>query len=181
MGVINLEDLESGMVLAADAKARNGRVLLNAGSVLTEKHLHIFKAWGVTEADIQGVSRQDVAATAEAQADPRALERAQAVLKERFRQFWGYTYLGAAQKFFARWFWQATHSQLKPMAEVAKLIQCHLPNILTYLRHGSGHPCKHRIALFLHRSLENGAGEPAVQDRNVGGQREGRVPRGFRA
>jgi len=85
MGVINLEDLESGMVLAADAKARNGRVLLNAGSVLTEKHLHIFKAWGVTEADIQGVSRQDVAATAEAQADPRALERAQAVLKERFR------------------------------------------------------------------------------------------------
>jgi len=57
-------------------------------------------------------------------------------LKERFRQFWGYTYLGAAQKFFARWFWQATHSRLKPMAEVAKLIQCHLPNILTYLRHG---------------------------------------------
>ena len=24
-----------------------------------------------------------------------------------------------------------------------------------YLRHGSGHPCKHRIALFLHRSLGN--------------------------
>ena len=35
MGVINLESLESGMVLAADAKARNGRVLLNAGSTLT--------------------------------------------------------------------------------------------------------------------------------------------------
>ncbi len=57
-------------------------------------------------------------------------------LKERFRQFWAYTYLGAAQKFFTRWFWQATHSQLKPVAEVAKLIQRHLPNILTYLRHG---------------------------------------------
>lgn len=57
-------------------------------------------------------------------------------LKERFRQFWGYTYLRAAQKFFARWFWWATHSRLKPMAEVAKLIQRHLPNILTYLRHG---------------------------------------------
>ncbi|MDP2674447.1 MAG: SWIM zinc finger family protein [Dehalococcoidia bacterium] len=50
-----------------------------------------------------------------------------------------------------------------------------------YLRHGSGHPCKHRIALFLHRSLENGAGERAEEKQNVGGRREGRVPRGFRA
>lgn len=57
-------------------------------------------------------------------------------LKERFRQFWEYAYLGAASKFFTRWFWRATHSRLKPMADVAKLIQRHLPNILTYLRHG---------------------------------------------
>lgn len=56
-------------------------------------------------------------------------------LKERFRQFWDYTYLGAAQTFFARWFWRATHSRLQPMAKVAKLIQRHLPNVLTYLRH----------------------------------------------
>ena len=56
-------------------------------------------------------------------------------LKERFRQFWDYTYRGAAQTFFARWFWRATHSRLQPMAEVAKLIQRHLPNVLTYLRH----------------------------------------------
>lgn len=56
-------------------------------------------------------------------------------LKERFRQFWEYTYRGAAQTFFARWFWRATHSRLKPMAKVAKLIQRHLPNVLTYLRH----------------------------------------------
>lgn len=57
-------------------------------------------------------------------------------LKERFRQFWAYTYLGAARRFFARWFWRATHSRLRPMAEVAKLIRRHLPNVLTYLRHG---------------------------------------------
>ncbi len=29
----------------------------------------------------------------------------------------------------------ATHSRLKPIAKVAKLIQRHLPNLLTYLRH----------------------------------------------
>ncbi|HSE57192.1 MAG TPA: ISL3 family transposase [Nitrospiraceae bacterium] len=57
-------------------------------------------------------------------------------LKERFRQFWDYTYCGAAQKFFARWFWRATHSRLAPLAEVANRIQRHLPNVLTYLRHG---------------------------------------------
>ncbi len=34
-----------------------------------------------------------------------------------------------------------------------------------YLRHGSGHPCKHRIALFLHQSLEDGAREAAVEER----------------
>ena len=57
------------------------------------------------------------------------------VLKERFRTFWEYRYPGAAQTFFSRWYWRATHSRLKPMVAVAKLIQRHLPNLLTYLRH----------------------------------------------
>jgi transposase len=56
-------------------------------------------------------------------------------LKERFRTFWAYRYSGAAKTFFTRWYWRATHSRLKPMAAVAKLIQRHLPNLLTYLRH----------------------------------------------
>jgi len=56
-------------------------------------------------------------------------------LKERFRTFWEYRYPGAARTFFTRWFWRATHSRLKPMAAVAKLIRRHLPNLLTYLRH----------------------------------------------
>ena len=50
-----------------------------------------------------------------------------------------------------------------------------------YLRHGSGHPCKHRIALLLHRSLEDGAREPAVEKQGNRGQRVGRGPRGPRA
>ena len=57
-------------------------------------------------------------------------------LKERFRAFWEYTYLGAARTFFTRWFWRATHSRLRPVVTVAKLIQRHLPNLLTYLQHG---------------------------------------------
>ena len=57
-------------------------------------------------------------------------------LKERFRAFWEYTYPGAARTFFSRWFWHATHSRLRPVVTVAKLIQRHLPNLLTYLQHG---------------------------------------------
>jgi len=56
-------------------------------------------------------------------------------LKERFQSFWEYTYPGAATNFFQRWYWRATHSRLRPMAEVAKLVCRHLPNLLTYLRH----------------------------------------------
>jgi transposase len=56
-------------------------------------------------------------------------------LKERFRTFWEYRYPGAARTFFQRWYWQATHSRLRPVAEVAKLVRRHLPNLLTYLRH----------------------------------------------
>ncbi len=50
-----------------------------------------------------------------------------------------------------------------------------------YLRHGSGHPCKHRLALFIHRSLEDGTGKPAVPNQGDRGQRGGRRPRGRRA
>ncbi|MGA9523581.1 MAG: ISL3 family transposase [Myxococcaceae bacterium] len=57
------------------------------------------------------------------------------LLKERFAAFWDYTYPGAAETFTARWYWRATHSRLKPMAGVAKLIKRHLPNLLTYLTH----------------------------------------------
>ena len=50
-----------------------------------------------------------------------------------------------------------------------------------YLRHGSGHPCKHRLALFLHRSLENGAWKPAMQKQRNRARRRGRGPRRLKA
>ncbi len=49
-----------------------------------------------------------------------------------------------------------------------------------YQRHGSGHLCKHRIALFLHRSLEDGTGKP-VGKQSDRGQRDGRGPRQLKA
>jgi transposase len=56
-------------------------------------------------------------------------------IKETFQEFWTYSYQASAEKFFKRWYWWATHSRLKPMIDVAKLMKRHLHNILTYLRH----------------------------------------------
>ena len=50
-----------------------------------------------------------------------------------------------------------------------------------YLRHGAGHPCKHRLALFLYRTLEEGTEGPAAQRHDGRGQRDKGVARGCTA
>ena len=55
-------------------------------------------------------------------------------IKESLRALWDYRSLGWAQRFFAAWFWWATHSRLEPVREVAHLLKRHLHNILTYCK-----------------------------------------------
>jgi transposase len=54
---------------------------------------------------------------------------------ETFTAFWEFTYVGAAKKFFSRWYFWATHSRLRPIILVARMLKRHLPNLLTYLQH----------------------------------------------
>jgi hypothetical protein len=84
MGLINIADIRPGMVLARDVKDRNSRVLLTAGNELTDKHIKIFKMWGVTEADIQGVAHEDVEAQEAAALDPEILRKAELETQELF-------------------------------------------------------------------------------------------------
>jgi transposase len=56
-------------------------------------------------------------------------------MKELFSKFWNYQEEGWARRFFKGWFGWVSRSQLKPMAEVARLLKRHLENLLTYLRH----------------------------------------------
>ena len=56
-------------------------------------------------------------------------------IKEFFLGIWNYSYEKPARRFFKKWYFWATHSQLKPIIKVAKMIKNHLENILTYLRH----------------------------------------------
>ncbi len=84
MGIINLADIQVNMVLAKDIKDRSGRVLLAGGSKINEKHLRVFRMWGVTEADIQGIEKDELTANIAARLDPLLLEEMENKTRERF-------------------------------------------------------------------------------------------------
>jgi transposase len=58
-------------------------------------------------------------------------------IRQSFNGLWNYWYRKPAEKYFRQWYYWATHSQLKPMIEVARTLKRHLKGILNY--------CKHRI------------------------------------
>jgi transposase len=56
-------------------------------------------------------------------------------IKESLRDLWAYRRKGWALRHWRRWFFWATHSRLKPVIEVARMIDRHLDNVLTYFDH----------------------------------------------
>lgn len=53
MAIIPIDNLSAGMLLKSDVCDRSGRMLLPAGGELSDRHLKIFRTWGVLEADIE--------------------------------------------------------------------------------------------------------------------------------
>lgn len=45
------------MVLARDVRGSNGMVLLGAGAELNERHIGIFRSWGIAEVEIKGAAQ----------------------------------------------------------------------------------------------------------------------------
>jgi hypothetical protein len=84
MGILTLDRLAAGMKLAADVKDRTGRVILAAGSEVNEKHLRIFRMWGISQADVQGME-QHPATMAPPAADADILQEAELRVRELFR------------------------------------------------------------------------------------------------
>jgi len=68
-------------------------------------------------------------------------------IKEEFAYFWDYVYPKAAENFFDRWFFWATHSRLQPVIEVARTLKRHIAGLLTY--------CKHRITNAVSEGLNS--------------------------
>ncbi len=54
------------------------------------------------------------------------------LLKEAFRQFWGYIRPGWAKRYLDKWFWWATHSRLQPMRDFAWMLRRHQKDLLNY-------------------------------------------------
>ena len=82
MGLVNINQICPGMVLADDLRDSMGRFLLPGGIDLTEKHIRILKMWGVVEAKITDTDTDDDIALDEI--DPALVEMAEQVTRKRF-------------------------------------------------------------------------------------------------
>ena len=56
-------------------------------------------------------------------------------IKESLRGPWRYRRRGWALRHWKRWYFWATHSRLKPVVKVARMIRGHLDNVLTCFEH----------------------------------------------
>ena len=85
MGMIPVDNLEVGMVLEEDVLDRTGRLLLGAGVELTQKHLMIFRTWGIDEVNILGAEGGDQTSALPDEVTAEDLAAAEAELLPRFR------------------------------------------------------------------------------------------------
>jgi len=60
MGILNINDIKEGMTLAADVKNKHGNIMIRQGMTLSEKHIMLLKAWGISDADVDGFDRDQL-------------------------------------------------------------------------------------------------------------------------
>lgn len=82
MAQIAVDQVQAGMVLAAEVQDRRGRLLIPSGRELDSKHVQALKMWGITRVEIQG---DDPAAEGAQLVSPEMLEAARAILDDRLR------------------------------------------------------------------------------------------------
>lgn len=85
MAIIIIDNLAPGMTLRSNVCDRSGRLLLPAGNVLTEKHLKIFRTWGISEVDIVGDDQgETVQVPSGDDIDPERLAEAETAIEQLF-------------------------------------------------------------------------------------------------
>ena len=75
MAKVNVNDLQPGMVLNTPVMTPMGAILLNQGVMINDKHISIFKKWGIWEIDIQGLSDQEADAENEKKLTAEEMDR----------------------------------------------------------------------------------------------------------
>ncbi|MDA8123757.1 MAG: HDOD domain-containing protein [Deltaproteobacteria bacterium] len=84
MGIIKVSHLKPEALLSEDVKDRNGRLLIPAGTILTETHIRVIKIWGIVEVEIEDASETDPDSSSAEAIDPEQLQAAETLLQERF-------------------------------------------------------------------------------------------------
>lgn len=79
---VSLEQLRTDMVLGKDVVDAAGRLLLPAGTALTERHLRYCQMWGIPEADIVGDEPVDDTSV---ESTPEAIARSEQSVRPAFR------------------------------------------------------------------------------------------------
>jgi putative nucleotidyltransferase with HDIG domain len=85
LGKVNVAHLKGGMVLADNLVDTTGRCLLAQGAVIQDKHIHIMKSWGITEADVEGVNQEQAASCARAEIDAALIKKCEDYMTPFFR------------------------------------------------------------------------------------------------
>lgn len=88
MARVLLDDLKPGMSLSKPVYTLQGVLLIRGGEVLTERHLQMFRSWGIEEADVATGSAEEAATPeggAEQAVPAELLASAQAEVAHRFR------------------------------------------------------------------------------------------------
>jgi len=81
---VKAEELQPGMVVAAEVKNLDGMLLAPSGCELSERQIGILQAWGVTEVDIEATAEAAQARDPLAQLPPETLAKITADLRARY-------------------------------------------------------------------------------------------------
>ena len=87
MGLLSVNDLKDGMVLSTAVRNKHGNVLLKKGDTLSEKHIMLLKSWGITEADIEGIDKDQVEKKEKEALSTDVIASIENELKDLFRDF----------------------------------------------------------------------------------------------
>lgn len=79
-----VDDLVAGMVIAEEVRDQQGRLLMPAGTELTDRHLRAFSLWGIMSIRVRGEGGGDGAEEVPLELTPAQVAEAEAIVRVRF-------------------------------------------------------------------------------------------------
>lgn len=84
--MVRFAELVPDMVLDADVITDQGRLLLAEGTTLTAQHLRVMRKWGIEQAEVRGVTAENVSDEAASLLEPAVVESITAAVAALFRR-----------------------------------------------------------------------------------------------